>query len=530
MLNLLGKSKSPVAVALFAFCVAPAFISYQPYLFRWDDSSYLQRSIAVSRAFWSGNLHGVKEAMVYGRPPALTLLGLPWGALASWDAAGKCFVSLAAVISLLATLCLYLSLRVGIKPLFLVVASICVAASIGPYPAGAPAHAVATAFMADSLLAWTSLAAVLLIPYEARMPCPSIRGAVVRGILWGAILSLGVMTKLTFFYFIVLIVPTLFLIRLHHGGLRLDWRRSPGKAISLFIVRPEPGGLRSAFASLIAFLCSAAPSAIFLVRYGRPAFALAKASSFGRIADFYYHPLSQFLADTIRASPGLVLSFVFTAAGLIYLVIKKRSILWGPEFLALLIIMGYAIVPLMSANREIRFELPAIVALPFLIGILMSGEGHSAPGLYAALAAGLVFCGLLAAGVPTRHRANRQSLRRCDVVLAQAAECSAKRVMLATDSPTLNVDLMNLAIEVSASEASVEVATMAHRAMGGVPIEADFRWMSSFNQVVFQDGDALSPPFTNQRVPEYERYLQQHGFVPIRIGDDVSVYSMRCRP
>src|ERR1035438_8470581 len=105
MLVLLGKSKSAVAVALFAFCVAPAFISYQPYLFQWDDSSYLQRSIAVSRAVWAGNVHGVKEAMVYGRPPALTLLGLPWGALASWDAAGKCFVSLAAVISLLVALC-----------------------------------------------------------------------------------------------------------------------------------------------------------------------------------------------------------------------------------------------------------------------------------------------------------------------------------------------------------------------------------------------------------------------------------------
>jgi hypothetical protein len=192
--------------------------------------------------------------------------------------------------------------------------------------------------------------------------------------------------------------------------------------------------------------------------------------------------------------------------------------------------MGYAIIPLVSTNREIRFEFPAIVALPFLTGVLMSGTGHSPPGRYAALAAGLVFCGLLAAGVPTRHRANRQSLSRCDAVLAQAAKCNSRRIMLATDSPTLNVDLMNLAIEVSASEASVEVATMAYEAMGSVPIETDFRWMSSFDQVVFQDGDALSPPFTNQRVPEYERYLQQHGFVPIRIGDDVSVYSMRCRP
>jgi hypothetical protein len=515
-----GKSKWLVVAALFAFCVAPTFISYQPYLFEWDDSDYLLRSIAVSRAFWSGNVHGL-GAMVSIKPPAMTLLGLPWGPLASWDAAGKCFITLGAVISLLAALCLYLLLRIGVKPFFLVVASVCVVASIGPYPNGTvfqtrgattwlvnatAAHAAATAFLADSLLAWTSLAAVLLIPYEARTPCPSIRGAVVRGILWGSILSLGAMTKVNFFYFIVLIVPTLFLIRLRHAG------------------------LRSALAALTAFACWSAPCAIYLVRWGRLAFDNAKASSFGRVADFYYIPLLQFLGNTIRESPGLVLSFVLTATALIYLVIKRRTILWGPDFLALLIMIGFGVITLGSTNREIRFAFPAIVALPFLTGILMSGKGHSAPAPSAALAAGLVFCALLAASVPTRHRANMQSLSRCDAVLAQAARCNAKRIVLATDSPTLNGVLMNLAMEVSASGASVRVDTMAFRAVSGVPIEEDFRAMGEYDQVVFQDRDALSPPFTNQRASEYERYIRQGGSVPIRVGDDVSVYSICCRP
>ena len=352
VLDILGKAKCLVPSALFAFCGAPTFISYQPYLFRWDDADHLQRSIAVSQAFWSGNVSGLGAAMVSNKPPAMTLLGLPWGPLTSWDAAGKCFVTLAAMISLLAASCLYLLLRIGVKPFFLVIASLCVLASIGPYPPGATAHVHATAFLGDSLFAWTTLAAVLLIPYEASTPCPSIRGAVLRGILWGSILSLGAMTKTNFFYFIVFIVPTLFLIRLHHGG------------------------LRRALAALIAFACWSAPSAIYLVRWGRPAFLNGKTSSFGRLADFYYTPLLQFLGNTIGESPGLLLSFVLTAAALTYLVIKKRIIL-GPDFL-------------------------------------------------------------------------------------------------------------------------------------------------------FQDRDALSPLFTNQRASEYERYVRQGGYVPIRVGDDVSVYSMRC--
>jgi hypothetical protein len=78
--------KRLVVAAMFAICVGPTFISYRPYLFRWDDSDYPERSIAVSRAFWSENVHGV-GAMVSIRPPAMTLLGLPWGPLTSWDAA-----------------------------------------------------------------------------------------------------------------------------------------------------------------------------------------------------------------------------------------------------------------------------------------------------------------------------------------------------------------------------------------------------------------------------------------------------------
>jgi hypothetical protein len=101
----------------------------------------------------------------------------------------------------------------------------------------------------------------------------------------------------------------------------------------------------------------------------------------------------------MRESPGLLLSFVLMVTALIYLVVQRRRILWGMDFLAFLIMIGFGIVVLASNNREIRFAFPAIVALPFLTGILMSGTEHAVPGRSAALAAGPVFCGLLAARV-----------------------------------------------------------------------------------------------------------------------------------
>ena len=367
MLDTLTKWRWLAAVALFAVCAAPTFISYRPYQYAFDDSDYLVRSIALSRAFWSGNLHGIGSAMVSIRPPAMTLLGLPWGPLASWDGAGKCFITLYAMISLLAALCLYLLLRIGVKPYLLVAASLCVVASIGPYPPGSHAHAVAMAFLADSLFAWTILAAVLLIPYEARMDHPSIKTAVLRGLFWGLILSLGAMTKMSFMYFVVSVIPILFLIRLYHSGLRL------------------------AMASLGACACSSLPAAVYLFRWGGRAFDNARVSSFGPLAGFYYQPLSQFLGTAVRESPGLLFSFLIMAAALVYLVIKRRLSLLGLDFLALLLTVGFGIVVLAAPNRQIRYALPPILALPFLTAVLVSGKGQSFSRRSATLAVSLVF-------------------------------------------------------------------------------------------------------------------------------------------
>ncbi len=503
--NPAGKLKWMLTAALFALCIGPTFISYQPYLYQWDDAEYLQRSIALSQAFWGGNFKGILSAMVSIRPPAMTLLGIPWGLLNSWDAAGKCFFTLAAVISFLAAFCLYLLLRSGVKPLFVIFASLCVFASMGPYPSpGASAHVDATAFLADSLFAWTTLAALLLIPLEARTHFASPRGAVWRGVLWAAILSLGLMTKLNFLYFIALILPVLYFLRVRRCG-----SRNANDALIIF------------------FLCSA-PSVFYLLMCGKPSFENLIISSLGGVANYYYIPLPQYLGDTIRESPGMLLSFVLTAAALIYLAIKRRLTQSWPDFLALLMVIGFGIIVFAATNRQIRYAFPAIVALPFMTGLLISGKGEPAPRRSAALATAVVFFGLLAASVPVLHRADRQCLSRCDAVLLQAIRCHAKHILFATDSPTMNRSLMDLDMRFSATKATV--GTLAYQAMFNQPIAEDLRKIDEADMVVFQDGKELYPPFTNLRVPEYERYIRQGGSVPIRVWDDVNVYSRSCKP
>jgi hypothetical protein len=57
--------------------------------------------------------------------------------------------------------------------------------------------------------------------------------------------------------------------------------------------------------------------------------------------------------------------------------------------LPLLVVIGFALIVLLSANRQIRYAFPAIVSLPFLIAILLSGREPSMPGRAAAMAASM---------------------------------------------------------------------------------------------------------------------------------------------
>jgi hypothetical protein len=110
----LGQSEHPTSLetsfADLRLCSlrSTAMVSYQPYTYQWDDSIYLGHAIAASKAFWSGDRHAMHMAIVdWGtHPPVMSLLGLPWGPLASWDADGKCFLSLAVLTAVFVAWCL----------------------------------------------------------------------------------------------------------------------------------------------------------------------------------------------------------------------------------------------------------------------------------------------------------------------------------------------------------------------------------------------------------------------------------------
>lgn len=499
-----GCAKWLTVAVIVAACLGPTFVSYKPTILSWDDADYLVRAVAASRALWSGDAHRLGAAMVSVHTPVMTLLGLSWGSIEHWDQAGDCFFSLALLVAILASACLYMMLRIGVRPIFLILASFCVAASLGPYAVGMHSsglyamHTVATGFMADNLLAWVTLAAVLLLPFEARTATASLRIAAARGAASAGILSLGALTKMSFIYFLVLILPSLLLIRLRRHG------------------------VRNAVLWLGVFLCCSSPTAVYFLRYGRSALTNAQAASFGGLAVLYRVPLWQFLENIVGESPGLALEWAFLIAASAYILIGKRRSWRDAALIAFLIVLGFLLIVLASPSRLNRYLFPAIVALPFLLAILISEKKDSVSTPTARLAAVLMLAILAIAAAPTRYRDYRQSLIRAEAILAQSQRWGATSVILATDSPTLNAPLLRLALEFSPHGPSV--GTLAYQAISGVPLEDDFRSINQADIVVFQEYQHINPKFTNQRVPEYEAYMRQTGAVPIRIAEDLYLY------
>jgi hypothetical protein len=132
---------------------------------------------------------------------------------------------------------------------------------------------------------------------------------------------------------------------------------------------------------------------------------------------------------------------------------------------------------------------------------------------------------MIAASVPAKSRAGRESLDRCDAILALATRQNARQIVLATDSPTLNPMLMELDRALS-GPGFPSIGAVGWSAASGVPIEQDFQTMSRADMVVFKDQSAQNLGFTNPRVPKYERYVDGVAAPPIRLSPDLTAYFM----
>jgi len=515
MKTILAGLKPWITTVLFALLIAPAFISYKPSLVRWDDADYLLRSTLVSRAFWSADLPGMLRGMVSSRPPAMTLLGIPFGPIQNWAATGNCYVVLALAIACTIALCFYLLLRIGVHPVAMLLSALCVLLSIGiqyrPYaltPATAtidPAvpYGIATGMLADGWFAWACLGFLLLLPFEVRCKqAGTTWNCILHGILWGALTTLALHIKLNFAFFLFLMLPL------------LAW----------IVIRRE--GARRARIVFLAYLCTSAPLLIFLLLFGRSAVKTLLVWSYGSVARVFAMPLGKFLSLSFYYAPGMagVLLLVAVALGFYYVLNPRR--IFSSDTAALVLVLLFGAAVLFAASKQIRYAFPVIVALPFLASVVVAGDAKPWPHGKALAAAGLLCLLLAVAAVPERSRSDVRSVERANLVLDQATAQHAAHLVLATDSPTLNGALFELA-RLFRSELPgqrPEVRNLAYSHIEGRAQEKDFADLDQADLVVFQDQPALLPQFSNVRVEIYRKHVLAQGFQPSRWGNDLTLY------
>lgn len=489
--------KRLLCVLLFALFLVPTLVSYQPYTFTWDDSDYLGRSLLVGKAFWSADWGGMMQAMPSIRPPMMTLLAIPWGPWAGWETVGHCFVTLFAAEAFFVGLCLYMLLRIGTRPVLLVLAALCVCASLGSWPQDSVPHIFATAFMADSLYAWTILAAFLLIPYELRERPGGSGDDLRRGLLWGGILEAGCLMKASFLCVALAVGPLTVFLRARRRG-----RASSLRALAVMT------------------LCSL-PTALYWLVYGGPALRNGWAASFGKDAGFYHVPLREFIRFTRHNSPGMWMTVLALVGFFVWLFLRRPPAARSAALAPIAIALFFCGLALSSSNREIRYFFPVLVSLPFLLAQFLSLDASPVGRREAIGSAALAFAILLVPGYAMKDRVDRRSFRLCEMVLEQAQQLRAQRVLLATDSPNLN-----LALLVATSEAGYPRSPFVLDSLACTfqPLwEEDLRKMGEFDLLVVQDAKFLNPPWTNQRAKLYEECARRGG-EPVWASEEIRVY------
>ena len=220
----------------------------------------------------------------------------------------------------------------------------------------------------------------------------------------------------------------------------------------------------------------------------------------------------------------MLASIVLAIGCVAYGVTNRPRLKWNVNLVPLFIIIGYCTITLSSSNRDLRYSFLGIIALPFVVGILMSRGARALPHSSAAVAAIAVFGYLAAVGFSTLHRADRRSIARSELVMAQAANSKAKTILLATDGRTLNWDLLLVASELSPLQGKVETNTLANNAANDQPIAQDFQQIRESDLVVFEDMSTRYPAWANQRAPEYEAYAQKIFGKPVKVVGDIRIY------
>jgi hypothetical protein len=509
--RLLTRLKSHLAtrwMLLFAFLalVSPTVINYSPYRLTWDESYYLGRVICTNHAVYDFSLSRLNECLAITRKgPIMGLVNLPWGKAGGTDRGiGLAFVGLAIFIWILALTTYLTCVRSGIPPgsLLLAAATICLTPFL---------RANGGAMMVDMLLGWCVALALLLIPLEYCSPSKGLGPSVFRGLLWSFVIDVGMLSKVTFAFFLCAIGIALLGIRERHSG------EMP---------------LRYAFAGCIA---GSMPAIAIWRYYGMNFLGFAMMAAWGETARYWSVPgmtaggyLRRYVSQLGLAIVPLLVLLALFARGVL---IEKQMRL--ARLLPVGIIVIYLGIAARSQNRDPRFTIPVMLAMPLCLawtGIKKnSAKRVGAVPILTALLLGTLFA------LPMTRRPQVAPINRAGELLRTLSQEQPNlgrpvNVVIATDGPEFNFDTFQLAQKIEEDTlAPVELDALVYYALNKRTADEGFQRIDAADYVLFlKPGLPPGPDWSRVYAQAYRAHCEKVGtLLDAKISPDLDVFKIR---
>lgn len=471
------------ALALMA-AVVPLAVSLSVVPPMWDDAHFLERAVCVNQTFFDfRNVRACLASMA--KSPGMALLLLPAGPLTNGaDQLGVATFALACCCFALAAWLGRLTFRARLPLAAVVAAAIAIALC-------RPLRSAAAPFLVDGGYAILVTIALLLPVLEIGAPTAPGRPAAWRGLLWGAVISLGMFAKGSFGLFAVATAPLIVLASLRRSGV--------------------PATRQKIFAALAV---GALPAIVF-IRNASMYLDLAWQSSFGGGAVFYgsAKPFWQSFSEIV-ATAGTAY-WAICAGLLVVAVIDARR---DPERLLIAVLgigvaLGYLILASLSQNEQSRFLWCVWVALPVLAaGAIAPSSAVQAPDTKMATAF-ILLVAVVASG-PMFARFDLMPLREAGDLLRSLGAERPTRLVIASDPPFFNINTLQLAQRLDYDRLrNIDLHTVVYDKPEGRSLQYSTDQLLRAQFVVISEPDPAhaGPDFTNSLLPRYLDIARQCG-------------------
>ena len=495
-------------LCLFAFLglVSPTVIKYSPYPLPWDEAYYLNRIICANQAVYDFSLSRLSDCLEHThKGPIMEVVNLPWGRAGGTERGiGLAFVGLALFIWVLILATYWTCLYCGVQPTTLLLAG----AAIGLTPF---LRANAGAMMTDTMLGWCVALALMLIPLEYSRPSQGFWPSFCRGLLWSVVVNIGMLNKVTFVFFLGAIGIVLVIIRTDYSG---EWP-----------VR---------FA-VLGCLVGSLPAILVWSYYGLNFLRFAVMSAWGEQARLWSVPgltaggyLERFFGQLGLGLIPLLMLLAFFVRGM---VLERRMRLG--RLLPMGIILMYLAIAAKSQNRDPRFGIPVMIAMPLCLAWTTTSskqrEQLGARPILGALALAAVF------SAPMVRRPEVAPIQRAEDLLTtlakqQPTQGQPIKFLIATDGPAFNIDTFLLAKQIGWDTLNrVDVDTLVYDAVNKRTLQDGLKQIDDSDYVVFLR-PGLTPGANWQRVwaQEYRAYCEKVGvLLEPGVSPDVDVFKVK---